>query len=123
MNDNSDKSGSCSSNDGNGLSSNAQNSNSDSNDDSGLSNELSSMAIDGGSKKKKHTCLFCLKEVKGLQGCSRCGTARYCDRECQLKHWPVHKNTCLDSNDTEDSNEKLNIKAMNHGKQGNLIDR
>ena len=96
---------------------------SSSNDDTGLSNELSSMTIDTSSstKKKKNTCLFCLKEVQGLQGCSRCGTARYCDRECQLKHWPVHKNNCLDSNDTEDSNEKLNMKAENHYNQGNFI--
>ena len=97
---------------------------SSSNDGSGgLSNELSSMSIDSSSskKKKKNICLFCLKEVQGLQGCSRCGTARYCGRECQLKHWPVHKNTCQDSNDTEDSNEKLYMKAKNHSKQGNSI--
>ena len=93
---------------------------SSSNDD-GISNELSSMTIDTSGKKKKNTCLFCLKEVEGLQGCSRCGTARYCDRECQLKHWPVHKNNCRDSNDTEDSNEKLRIKAYNHYSQGNSI--
>ena len=97
---------------------------SDSNDDGGLSNELSSMNIDtssGSKKKKKNTCLYCLKEVKGSLGCSQCGTAHYCGRECQLKHWPVHKNSCLDSNNTEDSNEKLEMKAMNHTKQGNCI--
>ena len=90
--------------------------------DGGLSNELSSMNIDTSSgSKKKNTCLFCLKEVKGLQGCSRCGTARYCGRECQVKHWPVHKNSCRDSNDTEDSDEKLEMKAENHSNQGNSI--
>ncbi len=96
---------------------------SSSNDDSGLSNELSSMSINtsSSSKKKKNTCLCCLKEVEGLQGCSRCGTARYCGKECQVKHWPVHKNNCLNSNDTEDSNEKLEMKAENHSKQGNCI--
>jgi len=92
--------------------------------DSGLSNELSSMNIDttsSSSKKKKNTCLYCLTEVEGSQGCSRCGTAHYCGKECQVKHWPVHKNSCQDSNDTEDSNEKLDMKAMNHYKQGNCI--
>ena len=120
MNNNSDKSGNSSRS---SSSSNAVNAEkvSSSNDDDGLSNELSSMSIDTSSSKKKNTCLFCLKEVKGLQGCSRCGTARYCDRECQLKHWPVHKNSCQDSNDTEDSNEKLEIKAFNHYNQGNSI--
>jgi len=65
--------------------------------------------------------LCCLKEVEGLQGCSRCGTARYCGKVCQEKHWPVHKNSCRDSNDTEDSNEKLEMKAENHTNQGNSI--
>ena len=95
---------------------------SSSNDDGGLSNELNTMSIDTSSsskKKKKNTCLFCLKEVEGLQGCSRCGTAHYCGRECQAKHWPVHKNNCRDSYGTEDSNDKLYLKAMNHVCQGN----
>ena len=93
--------------------------------DSGLSNDLSSMNIDTSSsssskkkKKKKNTCLFCLQEVVGCSRCSRCETALYCDRECQVKHWPVHKNNCMSSNDTEDSNDKLDMKALNHSKQG-----
>jgi len=87
-----------------------------SNDDVGLSNELSSMNIDtsnirssGSSNKKKNkknTCLCCLKEVERSQGCSRCGAARYCGRECQLKHWPVHKNSCQNSN-SDDIDEKV----------------
>ena len=96
-------------------------SNSGGNDDSGL-NELSSMAIDSSSsskKKKKNTCLCCLKQVEGCSRCSRCETALYCNRECQVKHWPVHKNICMSSNDTEDSNERLELKALNHSKQGN----
>ena len=99
----------------------AEKDNSSSTDNCGLSNELSSMNIDttsSSSTKKKNTCLFCLKDVEGLQGCSRCGTAHYCGKECQTKHWPVHKNSCRDSNDTENSNEKLRMKAMNHSNQG-----
>ena len=95
-----------------------------SNDDSGLSNGLSSMTIDSSSnsckKKKKYTCLYCLKEVEGSKRCSRCETGRYCGKECQEKHWPVHKNSCQDSN-TEDSIEKLEIKAKNNLKQGNSM--
>ena len=109
---------------GSGSNDTEKDSSSNSNNDGGLSNELSSMTIDSSStnsKKKKNICLFCLKEVEGLQGCSRCGTARYCDRECQLKHWPVHKNSCQDSNDAEDSNEKLEMKARNHYNQGKCI--
>ena len=88
---------------------------SSSNDD-GL--EVSSMTIDRNSKKKKNTCLCCLKQVEGCSRCSRCRTALYCNRVCQLKHWPVHKNICEDSN-AEDSDEKLYMKAFNHSEQGN----
>jgi hypothetical protein len=123
MNVNSDKSGNSSSHDDDGLSSNAQKGNSDSNDDV-ISNELNDMSIgSSSSKKKKNTCLCCLKEVDGLLGCSRCLTARYCGKDCQVKHWPVHRNSCRDSNDTEDSNEKLAVKARNHTQQGSLMDR
>jgi hypothetical protein len=93
-----------------------------SNDDD-LSNEMSSMNFDNNSsnkkKKKKNTCLCCLKEVEGCSRCSQCRTALYCDRDCQLKHWPVHKNICQDSNNAENSAEKLDMKARNHLKQGN----
>jgi hypothetical protein len=74
--------------------------------------------------KKKHSssrhCLHCLKEVEGSLRCSKCRTALYCGTACQEKHWPVHKNTCRDSNN-EDSNEKLATKAKNHNLQGNCI--
>jgi len=124
--DNNNKSSSCSGTSMNKNDGNAETVSSNSNDDGGLSNELSNMNVDTTSsskKKKKNTCLCCLKEIEGLQGCSRCGTARYCDKACQVKHWPVHKNSCLDSNDTEDSNVKLQMKARNHREQGSLIDR
>jgi len=91
-----------------------------SNDD--LNNELSSMSIDNShTKKKKNYCLHCLKEVSTTLRCSRCETAIYCDRNCQVKHWPMHKNSCQDSNDTEDDDKKLDKKAENHFNQGNRI--
>ena len=97
-------------------------------DDNGLSNELNSMTIDSSSSsssssssKKKKNCLHCLKEVEGSSRCSRCRTALYCSKVCQEKHWPVHKNNCINSNDAEDNNEKLDMKAENHMNQGNFI--
>jgi hypothetical protein len=87
-----------------------------SNDDNDLNNELSDMNID--SRVKKYNCLFCLKEVSTTLRCSKCRTALYCGRACQEKHWPVHKNICLDSNNAENSIEKLEMKAQNHLKQG-----
>ncbi len=29
-----------------------------------------------------------------LKTCSRCGEARYCSKECQAKHWKIHKRVC-----------------------------
>jgi hypothetical protein len=75
-------------------------SNSNDDDDDNLNNDSHSHS------KKKKNCLCCLKEVEGSSRCSQCRTALYCSRECQLKHWPVHKNICQDSNNTEDSNER-----------------
>ena len=65
-------------------------------------------------------CLHCLQKVEGSSRCSQCRTALYCNRDCQLQHWPVHKNICEDSN-AENSNERLKMKAMNYSNQGNCI--
>jgi hypothetical protein len=106
-------------------------SNSNDDDDCNLSNQLSDMNIDNSnsttksnsksSKKKKDTCLHCLKEVEGCSRCSKCRTALYCNRECHEKHWPEHKNNCQDSNDTENSDKKLETKAENHLYQGKCM--
>ena len=70
--------------------------------------------LNNSSKRRILVCMF-----ETSRGCSKCRTALYCSRACQLKHWPVHKNICQDSNDTENSDEKLHMKAMNHSYQGN----
>ena len=106
----------------NAVKDSSSNSNEDNNDDNDdVSKELSNINIDSRSEKKRGTCLYCLQVVKGSMRCSRCETALYCGRECQVKHWPVHKNSCQDSNDTENSNHKLQMKAENHINQGNCM--
>lgn len=37
-------------------------------------------------------CCVCGKQ--GKLRCSKCGIARYCDRQCQRAHWPDHKRVC-----------------------------
>ena len=100
---------------------------SNSNDDDNLNDELSNMSINSNSNSNSNInsninsnrhCLYCLKVVEGSLRCSKCRTALYCNRDCQLKHWPVHKNSCQDSN-ADDSDEKLYKKAQNHLTQGN----
>jgi hypothetical protein len=68
----------------------------------------------------KNNCLCCLQVVEGQSRCSKCRTALYCTRDCQVKHWPVHKNICMNSN-SSDGDKKLEMKAHNHFKQGNYI--
>lgn len=38
-------------------------------------------------------CSFCSNSGT-LKKCLRCGEARYCGRDCQTKHWPIHKAEC-----------------------------
>jgi hypothetical protein len=87
-------------------------------DDNNLSSELNNMNI-GSRRGSGKNCLCCLKVVEGSSRCSKCRTALYCSKACQIKHWPVHKNSCIDSNDAENSFVKLFIKAENHFSQGN----
>ncbi|CAG2066925.1 unnamed protein product, partial [Timema podura] len=37
-------------------------------------------------------CVTCGDQ--GVKRCSRCKTAWYCGRECQVKNWPKHKKIC-----------------------------
>ncbi|KAM9859162.1 zinc finger MYND domain-containing protein 10 [Aulostomus maculatus] len=41
---------------------------------------------------EKPKCGFCGKEA--TKRCSRCQGVWYCQRECQVKHWPKHKKAC-----------------------------
>ena len=40
------------------------------------------------------TCGHCGLRREGLKACSKCGRARYCDRECQRAAWKEHKKFC-----------------------------
>jgi len=107
-------------NDDDDVNVNKDSSNSNSNeDDDNLNHELSNMNIDSSHRSSNRNCLYCLQKVEGSSRCSKCRAALYCNRDCQEKHWPVHKNICVSSNNIEDNDEKLEMKAQNHYKQGN----
>ncbi|EDW19160.1 zinc finger MYND domain-containing protein 10 homolog [Drosophila mojavensis] len=45
------------------------------------------------SEEKTHKCGNC--QVPAKKKCANCKLVHYCSRECQLKDWPQHKETCL----------------------------
>ena len=45
------------------------------------------MSSDKENNRSKRVCLKCLKDVESLQTCSRCMTAHYCSKNCQVSHW------------------------------------
>lgn len=43
---------------------------------------------------KCYTCVSCGLEWMSMKKCQRCRKATYCSKECQAKHWEVHKDEC-----------------------------
>ena len=39
-------------------------------------------------------CSYCSKVSSSLKKCTLCHAAQYCDKECQTKHWKIHKLQC-----------------------------
>ena len=46
------------------------------------------------SHKLRRYCAFCLLKNDGLKSCKSCMSAKYCGKECQMKHWGRHKYIC-----------------------------
>ena len=86
------------------------NSNTGNNDGDDNENNLSTAS----KKKRARLCANCFKELERLLRCSKCLTSAYCDRVCQQKHWPMHKNVCRKI-EGDDDYEKL---ANNYNDQG-----
>lgn len=43
-----------------------------------------------------YSCTQCNKQLplEQVKKCKTCRTAIYCGRDCQIKHWPIHKSAC-----------------------------
>mmetsp|Transcript_13154 Transcript_13154/g.40502 ORF Transcript_13154/g.40502 Transcript_13154/m.40502 type:complete len:161 (+) Transcript_13154:314-796(+) len=39
-------------------------------------------------------CARCARVLTANRKCARCKVANYCSRDCQARHWDVHKATC-----------------------------
>jgi len=52
-----------------------------------------------GNRSKQHIlykhCEFCFK-TENLMVCSTCNYTKYCNTDCQLKDWNIHKKLCAD---------------------------
>ena len=42
----------------------------------------------------KRSCASCGLKVDDMKRCADCGLVKYCSRECQKKHWKIHKFAC-----------------------------
>ena len=50
--------------------------------------------ISNQSKFSSSWCSGCKKKCGGMKLCGKCFTAGYCNKDCQLEHWPKHKKLC-----------------------------
>ena len=61
--------------------------------------------------KTMNKCSFCDQVSAKLKKCARCHKAEYCGRECQLKHWPMHKSSCKASDTNPENSTPTQNKA------------
>lgn len=43
-------------------------------------------------------CIVC-NNFNNLKHCGKCKIVLYCDRNCQMQHWSIHKKECVTNND------------------------
>ncbi len=56
-----------------------------------------------------YVCGSCNKTAEKLQKCAGCHFILYCDRNCQKKDWPKHKNVCQQKKHLEVAQESAAI--------------
>lgn len=57
----------------------------------------------------KTKCSYCSAPTgnKKLLTCSRCKLSYYCNRDCQMKHWPEHKKNCQEIHTSSNPQDKI----------------
>jgi len=53
---------------------------------------------------KKLACIFCKQKKTSMNRCKQCKNALYCSRECQINHWPKHREVCRKKSDDPQDN-------------------
>ena len=60
--------------------------------------------------EQRSTCAYCqTKSPEILMKCGKCKIAAYCNRDCQVKHWKVHKHQC-----SPGTSQEIHITPTNH---------
>lgn len=70
---------------------------------------------------EQHQCDHCNAAetpANPLKRCSRCLTARYCNRDCQMAAWKEHKNGCLDNSTDNDQGTNTRSHPSSTSKKG-----
>ena len=64
-------------------------------------------------------CAACGSAGDSIKTCISCKQVKYCNRECQISHWPKHKKLCKQlaelragDNKSTDSNTKTNTEGI-----------
>ena len=52
-------------------------------------------------RERESKCSYCEKTSENLRKCTRCQSVQYCNKECQQKHWPLHKASCKEGGKKE----------------------
>ena len=52
-------------------------------------------------RERTSKCSYCGKTSESLKKCTRCLTVQYCNRDCQQKHWKLHKASCKEGADKQ----------------------
>jgi hypothetical protein len=48
-------------------------------------------------REKESKCSYCGQTSENLRKCTRCQAVQYCNRDCQQKHWKLHKVSCKEN--------------------------
>ena len=48
-------------------------------------------------REKESKCSYCGQTSENLRKCTRCQAVQYCNKDCQQKHWKLHKVSCKES--------------------------
>ena len=85
--------------------------------------QMQQLVVELYDKYKRDNCTLCGKEGfhNQFKVCGKCFNVKYCSKNCQILHWPAHKNYCYDKRKLQENYEKateLYNKCVDEGAKG-----